>query len=159
MRFSVVPVLILTGAALAIGFVESVPAQGTGPLTADQIIANRQAGQALMGGSFAEMKYAVDTKATDLKRYKPVAEAMGRWMGVFPDLFPPGTEQGHNTKALPAVWSDRSGFDKDARDMVAEAQKLAQAADANDPAAFATAFKDTGAACGACHRNFRAKAS
>ncbi len=159
MRFAIAPILALAGAALAIVSIEAVPAQGTGPLTPDQIIADRQAGQALMGASFAEMKYAIDTKATDVKRYKAAADAMARWMGVFPDLFPPGTEQGHNTKALPAIWSDRAGFDKDARDMVAAAQKLAQAADANDPAAFATAFQDTGKTCGACHRAYRAKQS
>ncbi len=158
MRFMIVPALTLAGAMLAIG-AASVGAQGTGPLTPDQIIADRQAGQALMGSSFAEMKYAVDTKATELKRYKAVADAMARWMAVFPDLFPPGTEQGHNTKALPAIWSDRAGFDKDAENLVAEAKKLAQAAEANDPAAFATAFQDTGKACGACHRAYRVKSS
>lgn len=159
MRLLIVPTLALAAGALAIGSIVSAPAQGTGPLSADQIIANRQAGQALMGASFAEMKYSVDNKATDVKRYKPVADAMARWMSAFPDQFPPGTEQGHNTKALPAIWSDRAGFEKDARAMTDEAKKLAQAADANDPAAFATAFQNTGKACGACHRTYRAKAS
>ena len=159
MRFAIAPILILAAAAVSVVSIESVPAQGTGPLTPDQIIAARQSGQALMGASFTDMKYAIDTKATDVKRFKAAADAMVRWMGVFPALFPPGTEQGHDTKALPAIWSDRPGFEKDARDMVAAAQKLAQTADANDPAAFAGAFQDTGKACGACHRAYRAKTS
>ena len=149
--------MILAGAVLAVGVVGAAHAQAPGALTAEQIIANRQAGQALVGASFASMKHAVDTKSTDLKQFKPMAEAIARWMGVFPDLFPPGTEQGHKTKALPAIWSDRAGFDKDARNLVAEAQKLAQAADSNDAAAFAVAFQNTGRACGACHHDFRAK--
>ena len=63
MRLLIVPTLALAAGALAIGSIVSAPAQGTGPLSADQIIANRQAGQALMGASFAEMKYSVDNKA------------------------------------------------------------------------------------------------
>ena len=149
--------MMLAGALLAVGLIGAAEAQAPAPLTADQIIANRQAGQALVGASFAGMKHAVDTKSTDLKQYKPVAEAIARWMGVFPELFPPGTEQGHKTKALPAIWSDRAGFDKDARNLATEAQKLAQAAESNDAAAFAVAFQNTGKACGACHHDFRAK--
>ncbi len=149
--------MTLAGAALAAALIGPAHAQAPGGLSAEQIIANRQAGQALVGASFADMKHAVDTKATDLKTYKAMAEAIGRWIQVFPALFPPGTEKGHNTKALPAIWSDRATFDKRASDLAAETKKLAQAADANDPAAFAIAFQDTGKACGACHHDFRAK--
>lgn len=149
--------MTLAGAALAAALIGPAQAQAPGGPSADQIIANRQAGQALVGASFANMKHAVETKETDLKTYKAVAEAIARWMTVFPSLFPPGTEQGHNTKALPAIWSERAEFDRDASNLAVEAKKLAAAADANDPAAFAVAFTDTGKACGACHRTFRAK--
>jgi cytochrome c556 len=37
--------------------------------------------------------------------------------------------------------------------------KLAVAAGSGDQAALATAFADTGKACGACHDKFRAKAN
>ena len=37
--------------------------------------------------------------------------------------------------------------------------KLAVAAGSGDQAALATAFADTGKACGACHEKFRAKAN
>ncbi|MBO0711297.1 MAG: cytochrome c [Acetobacteraceae bacterium] len=128
-------------------------------LTAEQTIALRQAGQHLVGASFADMKRAVDAKVTDVKPFKANAEAIDGWFQDFPLLFPSGTETGGNTKALPSVWSNRAGFDKAAADLRQATQNLARAAGANDPAAFATAFQETGKACGACHRAFHAKVS
>ena len=43
--------------------------------------------------------------------------------------------------------------------MDAAYDKLAVAAGSGDQAALATAFADTGKACGACHEKFRAKAN
>jgi cytochrome c556 len=58
---------------------------------------------------------------------------------------------------LPEVWSDSAGFAKDAVAFGAAADKLTAAAKADDKEAFATALKDVGAACGACHKGYRAK--
>lgn len=147
-------VLILAAAMLA---VIGVAWAQSPTLTAEQTIALRQSGQQLVGANFAAMKRAVDARATDVKPFKEGAEAIEGWFQVFPALFPPGTETGGNTKALPSVWSNRAGFEQAAADLRQAAQKLARAADANDPAAFASAFQETGKACGACHRAFHAK--
>jgi len=150
--------LILAAAMLAVLCVARAQSP-TLTLTAEQTIALRQAGQHLVGANFADMKRAVEAKVTDVKPFKANAEAIEGWFHNFPLLFPPGTETGGNTKALPTVWSNRAGFDKAAADLRQAAQTLAREADANDPAAFAAAFQETGKACGACHRAFHAKVS
>ena len=153
---------VLTGLALAAGLVGLIQVQAqtkTVQVSAEGIIEARQAAYALMGAGFADMKRAVDAKVTDVKPFKANAEAIGKWASNVTTMFPPGTEQGHDTKALPTVWSDRAGFEKAAEALVSASAELAKAANANDPAAFASAFQQTGKACGGCHRNFRVKVS
>ncbi len=119
------------------------------------LVAIRQAGYLLQGANLGDLKRAVDARTADVKPFKANAEAILAWSKVIPALFPKGTEK--DTKALPAVWSDRAGFEKAAANLSAAAETLVKAADANDPAAFAIAFKATADACGACHRPYRAK--
>jgi cytochrome c556 len=149
--------MILAGAVLAVGFIGAAYAQGTIPMSADAIIAARQAGYDNMSASVADMKRAVDAKVTEVKPFKNNADAIVHWAKAVPSLFPPGTEKGHDTKALPTVWSDRAGFEKAAMNLQVAGEALSKAAEANDPAAFAVAFQNTGKACGGCHHDFRAK--
>ena len=124
-------------------------------LAPSTLIAIRQAGYDLQFANLGDLKRAVESRTAEVKPFKPNAEAIVAWSKVIPALFPKGT--GQNTKALPAVWSDRAGFEKAAATLTAAAEGLVKAADANDPAAFATAFKATADACGGCHRPYRAK--
>lgn len=72
------------------------------------------------------------------------------------DLFPVGSETGHDTEALPAIWSDREGFDQELgkfNDRVDEAiaanpSTLAELGKAANPV-----FKE----CKACHETYRAE--
>ena len=145
----------MMAAALLAGGSALAQAQ-TVQVTADELIAARQAAYDLMGGNFADMKRAVEAKS-EVKPFKANAEAIGKWARAVPTMFPPGTETGHNTKALPAVWSDRPGFEKRAAALMEAADTLAKAADADDQAAFASAFQTTAKACGGCHHDYRAK--
>lgn len=126
------------------------------PLQPDTIIAARQAAFALMGGDFGAMKATI-AAGGDVKPLSDGAKAMSLWARTIPDLFPPGTEKGHDTQALPAVWSDAAGFRKAAQAFGVEAGKLAQAAESGDKASFAAQFKETGKACGECHRTYRVR--
>jgi cytochrome c556 len=128
----------------------------TAPAQAQDYIAIRKAGQGLMAGTFGGLRAAVTDK-TDVKKLVYPPSDMAAWMRVFPSLFPKGTETGEDTKALPAVWSDRAGFEKAAANFVAAAQKLSDLAKAGDTEAFATQVKVVGEACGACHKDYRAK--
>jgi cytochrome c556 len=136
------------GLALAQGATVSVPA--------DTIIAARQAGFDLQAGNVTGMKADIDA-GNDVKGFKDAAGALSAWGHSIPAMFPDGTQTGHETHALPAVWSDRAGFQKAAENFWTQADKLAVLADANDKPGFAAQYTLTTQACGACHRNYRAK--
>ncbi len=122
----------------------------------DDVIMARQAGMALTGGLSDLMKAGVAAGA-EVKPFADGAAAMVKWGGVYPTLYPDGTQTGHDTKAKPEIWSDRAGFEKANAAFVAAAEKLAEAAKSGDKAAFAAAFTTTGQSCGGCHRNYKAR--
>jgi cytochrome c556 len=141
------------GVAAAIGVIAAVGAYAATP---DEIIADRRAGYKHMGEVFKAIKDGVDSGA-DPKQFAAGAGEVVAWAQKIPTLFPPGTETGGGTHALPPVWSDRPGFEKLAGNLVTEATKLQQVAATGDKAAFAAQFKATGAVCGECHHTYRAK--
>ena len=59
------------------------------------------------------------------------------------------------TRALPAIWTDWSGFEKDAHALTAAAEHLEKVAKAGDKDAIAKAAGGVGKACGACHKAYR----
>jgi cytochrome c556 len=119
-------------------------------------IETRQAGQDLFAATYAGIRVVVATKG-DVKTLENPAKAMARWMKQFPTQFPKGSEEGHNTRALPAVWSDNEGFLKTANEMVDATTKLAELAKAGDADAVAAQVKAVGEVCAACHRTYRAR--
>jgi cytochrome c556 len=120
------------------------------------VIETRQAGQDLLAGTFAGIRGVVAAKG-DVKALENPAKAMGRWVKQFYTLFPPGSDHGHDTKALPAVWSDSAGFQKAANDLADATAKLAELAKAGDADAMTAQIKVVGDACAACHRTYRAR--
>ena len=119
-------------------------------------IETRQAGQDLFNGTYAGIRAVVAAKG-DVKPLETPAKAMARWMRQFPTQFPKGSEEGHNTKALPAVWSDMAGFQKTASEMADASTKLAELAKAGDADGVAAQVKVMGDTCAACHRTYRAR--
>ncbi|RKK01308.1 cytochrome c [Pseudoroseomonas wenyumeiae] len=85
----------------------------------------------------------------------PRAQEMHGYFATLPTLFPAGSTE--NSKARPEVWSDRAGFEKAASNASEATAKLAAAAGSGDRDATAAAFREVGASCGACHRNYRAR--
>jgi cytochrome c556 len=75
---------------------------------------------------------------------------------AFPDQFPPGSEEGHETDALPTVWERPEEFRSQADELYSEAQALLAAMPA-DQAAVGEAMRRLGATCSDCHETFRAK--
>jgi len=128
------------------------------PLTvqSDTIISARQTAFLLSGRVFTAIKATV-TSGADVKGQADNAAALLEWAGLIPTLFPPGTDKGHDTKALSKVWTDTPGFQKAAHNYEVAAKTLQDAAKADDTKVFAAAFKQTGKACGACHKVYRAK--
>jgi len=120
------------------------------------VIETRQAGQDVLAGTFAGIRAVVAAKG-DVKTLETPAKAMARWAKQYATLFPPGSDKGHDTKALPAVWSDMAGFQKDANDLAEATTKLAELAKAGDAEAVAAQVKAVGDTCGACHKAYRAR--
>jgi cytochrome c556 len=72
----------------------------------------------------------------------------------FGQLFPPGSEGGADSRAAPAVWEDRAGFDEALRDW----HDAINAAIASNPATLETARPVVGPvfnACKNCHDGYR----
>lgn len=147
--------LLLTAVVLAGSCSGLVLAQGIA-FKPDDIIATRQGGMALVGGIAETMKAGVASGA-EVKPFAEGAEAMAKWGRAYTSLYPDGTQTGHETKAKPEIWSDRAGFEKADAAFVAAAEKLGEAAKSGDKAVFAASFKDLGASCGGCHRNYKAR--
>lgn len=141
-------VVVSTGAALA--------QDGAMLLTADQVVATRKAGMNLQAGNLIAMKQAVEA-GTDVKPLVGSAKSLAGWGRVIPTVFPAGTEAAGATKARPEIWSDRAGFERAAANLVTQADKLMQLADANDKPGFAAQYTATTQACGGCHRNFQVR--
>ena len=145
--------LMLTFVALPLGIV-AASAQTAPPLSADTMIAARQAGYELLAANMAALKVVVD-QGQDPKGYDSEIKAIVNWGHTIPVLFPTGTEQGHNTAAKPEIWSDRAGFEKAAGNLVAASEKLEQVAASGDKDAFKAQYAALGMTCGACHRVYR----
>jgi cytochrome c556 len=139
---------LLTGIVALGGTAGAAWAQG-------EVIGQRQAGLKRMGTQMQAIKAVLDGSG-DTRTLVPGIQDMQNFFQGFPALFPPGSGTGE-TKALPSVWSERAGFESAATGMVAAVQKLNAAAASGDNAATAAAFRETGAACGTCHRGYRAR--
>jgi cytochrome c556 len=131
---------------------------GLGAARADGLdpIAVRQAAFSLNNGDWAFIRAVVAAKG-DVKPLEVPAKAIAMWAAVIPTMFPKGTETGGDTKALPTIWSDPSGFQKIAASLREAATKMATDAKAGDADAVAADTKLMGEQCGACHKTYRAK--
>lgn len=70
-----------------------------------------------------------------------------------PTLFPPDSQEGGYTKAMPEIWADTAGFAADLEQFRKDAD-AALAAPA-DPVAFKAAVLKVNEDCKACHSDFR----
>ena len=74
----------------------------------------------------------------------------------FVTLFPEGSETGHDTRALPAIWENWSDFEAKASALVDASEAAKVAADEGlEP--FSVAFREVGGSCRACHNEYRAE--
>ena len=117
-------------------------------------IETRQAGQDLVSADFAGIRAVVNAQG-DVKSLANPAKAIARWIRQFPTQFPKGSEQGHNTRARPAIWSDFADFQQRANNLADAADKLAQLANAGDTAGVVAQISVVTETCSACHRTYR----
>jgi len=116
-------------------------------------IAGRQAGMLMSGALMGSIKGALD-RGDDVKTLGFAARSIATWANAIPGLFPAGSDQG-DTEAMPAVWSDRAGFEARAKAYADAAAKLADLAKAGDKDGFAAQFQVVRGTCNECHRVYK----
>lgn len=121
-------------------------------------IAARQANFKKMGAAMKVLKAQLDSGAPAKDVMANAARTIALTAPQQAKLFPAGTgaSAGVKTDALPNIWTDRANFDALMVRLVGETGKLQAVASSGDVAAIAAQTKATGAACAACHRQFRA---
>lgn len=150
-------ILVLGVASLALVVGTAVVAQDQPKATG--VVAVRQATMKANGDHMNAIK-AILTEAPELiGQIEFHADAIKETAEYTPAMFPPGSEQPASW-ALPAVWSDQTGFAASAEKTEGLAEKLVEAANGGDVQATLAAFAALGKdGCGGCHQTFRKKDS
>lgn len=151
--------LFRTGTLAAAGL--ALAAAGTVALaapSASSAIAQRQANFKEMGRAMKTLKDQSAGGTVDRAVAMAAAKTIAVNARTQKTMFPAGSgaSSGTKTDALPAVWSDRAGFDAQMTRLAAEADKLMTAAQSGNASALNAQFRETGKVCAACHRQFRA---
>lgn len=123
------------------------------------IQATRHDGFKAMGGAMKAIGDQLKSGAADKAVVVRNAETIAATAPKIPGWFPKGSgpESGQKTAAKAEIWSNWGEFKKDADALKTESAKLVTVARAGDMDGVGAQMKATGAACGACHKAFRAK--
>ena len=120
-------------------------------------IKQRQSAYAVLGYNFSNLAaMAQEKKAYNKDEAAKSAEIVAVLADYPKGHFGEGTEKGRDTRAKPEIWKNRGDFDTKMDKMITATRALPQAARADLPA-LKKAVSDAGAACKACHDDYRAK--
>ena len=146
----------LLRATLVAGLLAGATSTAWAQNVADAITA-RQTALKGIGAATGDIKKVMDAGG-DLTTVAARGQEIADNARKLPPLFPPGSgqESGIKTRALPALWQNKSDFEANAGKLAAEADKLTAVLKANDKAGVAAQFAATTAVCGNCHRPYRA---
>jgi cytochrome c556 len=143
-------------AALAVG---AMVTGTTVALAQADVIKERQQNRKDATAAMKAISEVVKNKG-DAKAVVEQAAKLKTLQAAFDKMFPPGSDKGADTEALPAIWSDPTGFAEAGKNADALYDKLATAAGTGDMAAIGAAVGVVGKeGCGGCHTKFRAKKS
>lgn len=141
--------LIKVSIILSLLFVSSLAVAGSDPIKSRQQLMENTRDAAKVIGGMLKKQQAFDAAAAmeSFRTWQKTALEAG-------DLFPEGSETGHETEAKMTIWTDRDGFNE----KMADFGKHVDAAIAASPdslealnAAAGPVFK----ACKACHEGYR----
>jgi len=120
----------------------------------------RQSGYAFMAWNMGRIKANVDgqyNKDEVIKAANAIQAIANSGMGA---LYLPGTDKGkgwEETHAKPAIWTEQDKVGQIAGELARESTELARIAASGDQAAVKQQFGKVGAACKACHDDYRIK--
>jgi len=147
----------LSGALIGLAAV-GLSQEGTPGVSGLDVIAARQASLDMSSITFRSMGSAMKAGGEAKSQGYPAA-ALAKWAKALPRMFPTGTGEGEtsaSSQALPAIWRDRSGFDRAAANYAAATTRLAALAAANDTAGFTSQLEEVNQACNSCHARYKA---
>ena len=125
----------------------------TSAVLAASPIEDRQAAMKAIGKAMGDLaKIAKKEKKFDAATVKADARTIHDKLGIAKGLFPEGSDKGHKTRALAAIWKDRATFEA-ALDR-AEKASLAMT-EVTTEKEFMPALNSLGGACKNCHDKFR----
>ena len=101
----------------------------------------------MVGMARGEAEFDAATVAAGIEIMQDVAANVG-------DLFPEGSDTGHDTEALPAIWTDRAGFDKALENFTAATDRAA-AAPPQSVDELKAMLDDLLKTCKGCHDDYR----
>lgn len=120
------------------------------------VIAARRDGMKGAGRHMEMIKTVLDQRGDPRASAASIAEMMRLFDGL-PERFPAGSGSG-DTRALPAIWTDRAGFEAASALILTQLRALQGAASAGDQAGLAAAFQQVSGSCNTCHRAYRGPA-
>ena len=138
---------------IALAAILSLPAAAQ--MKPEDQIKQRKAGYTVLGYNFGSLAAMAQEKKPYNREEAQRNAALAAAIADYPrNFFGEGTDKGE-TKAKPEIWQKRADFDAKMDKMVTAVKALPQSA--GDPAALKKAVSDAGAACKACHDDYRAK--
>jgi cytochrome c556 len=147
--------LALVAAVLATGLGVSAMAA----IDAAQVITTRQENLKALGKNFKALREELAKGAPDKAALVADAQTIDKLAQALPGWFPAGSgpEAGVKTAAKPEIWAKPAEFKQVAEALAPQTHKLVEAAATGDVAVIGAQAKETGAACGACHKEFKVK--
>ena len=122
----------------------------------DDIIKYRKAVYTSMRGHIGAISRIVRAGLGDYKGHiTDHATAIQNAAKIIPAMFPEGSDFG-DTDALESIWTDQSGFEKAAQQLVDASGELVTVSQSGDMKAIGRAVGAVGGACKNCHDNYRA---
>jgi len=127
----------------------SVAIAGDDPIEARQNLmdANKDAAKVIGGMLKEERPFDAKAAMEALQTWKKSATEAG-------DLFPEGSDTGHDTEAKATIWTDRAGFDADMEEFNAKVD-AAIAANPDSLDALNAAAGPVFKTCKSCHEDYR----
>lgn len=132
-------------------------ADGSAARASPPIIKQRQENFEAIGIAFKAIRRQLEEGAPDAAVIAAKAAEISHRARVIPDHFPAltGADQGHDTQALPVIWTKPEEFKASAAKLAAASARLALLAEAGNTPDIAAQVLAVGETCKGCHSQFR----
>lgn len=120
-----------------------------------EIIKQRQQVMKDQGAAMKAINKVIESDGT-VAEIAPHAAILAETSQKISTLFPEDSQQG-DTKAKAEIWQDTADFDAKTKNLQEQSAMLVEAVNGGDMATVQAQFEKVGAACGDCHKRYRAK--